>query len=149
MGFFQDDTGLLTLVASNFCIIAIVVLVYIVPYKRKSDNLFALISLLLLSFCVQYSLIEETGIKGIFSSAILILLYIEFTVFLLFVGVDLSCLVKARMSERNILGTGGWIYRKTEKPKKNKTMEEITADYKRASSRSTPSLCAERITISI
>ena len=85
VGFLQADPAQLAFALLNLCVFAIIILVYLTPYKRRSDNIFALISLLLFTLIVQYSITDQTGESSEFSEAIVAMIYAELGIFCLLV----------------------------------------------------------------
>lgn len=95
VGFLQDDPLNLTLLAGNICIGAIVVLVFVFPYKKQSDNVFALLSLAILTLAVQYSMLE-TGTNDIFEASVDLILIAELLLFGIFALKDMYSLARAK-----------------------------------------------------
>ena len=88
IGFFQETPKTMTFFASCICVLAIGVIVFFQPYKRDIDNVFAFVSLLILTGGIQYSNDVKYLHGGRFLEPMTSIVYVELSAFIIFVFID-------------------------------------------------------------
>ena len=90
VGVFQDSPRLMGFLASCTSSLTVGIFVFFRPYKRDSDNLFGLVSLLILTGGIQYSNDLKYQEGGSFVEPLMTIIYVELVAFGAFVLFDLG-----------------------------------------------------------
>lgn len=90
----------MTFFAANVNLLATGLLIYLRPYKRDIDNLFACMSLFLLSVAIQFSARDSSGNTDLFPEIMINIIYVELALFLAFVIVDVYSYAKLKREAR-------------------------------------------------
>lgn len=86
-------------VTLNLCLVCIVFLLLLSPYKRLSDLVFAMTSLFLLVVAVQFSVIDPKGIRQLASRGVEVVIYVGFFLLLFSFCVE-ACYYRQAVKQR-------------------------------------------------